>query len=425
MYTAATLRERTVKDLGKLAAKFGVTGWRAMRKEELVGALVRAAKKKAEASSRTSSKTTAKRNTKKGASASRATPARRSGNASGARRKAKPKQTQPKSPRVVAQIQRANAERERRKSLATPAARRKNSAVSGTNNALKAAAGNGRKPVRKPATLTKKGATGKERVVLLVRGAYWLQAVWELNRHSIERAEAAMAEQWHTAKPVLRLIEAGGGATTSAVEHVVRDIAIHGGVSTWFIDVPGDSKSYRVDIGYLGVNGKYFSLARSNTITTPRPSNGNAVIESWSDIAEDCEKIYALSGGYSGGAATAEIQELFEERLGRSMGGQVGARFGVGADKMLHKRRDFLFEVDAELIVYGATRPNAYVTLAGTPVKLRADGSFTARLSMPNRRQVLPVVASSADGVEQRTVVLAVERNTKIMEPQIREAHEQ
>ncbi len=40
---------------------------------------------------------------------------------------------------------------------------------------------------------------------------------------------------------------------------------------------------------------------------------------------------------------------------------------------------------------------------------------------MPERRQVLPVVASSRDGVEQRTIVLAIERNTKVMEPVIRE----
>jgi len=33
-------------------------------------------------------------------------------------------------------------------------------------------------------------------------------------------------------------------------------------------------------------------------------------------------------------------------------------------------------------------------------------------------------VACSADGVEQRTVVLAVERNTKVMEPLIRDAND-
>jgi len=48
---------------------------------------------------------------------------------------------------------------------------------------------------------------------------------------------------------------------------------------------------------------------------------------------------------------------------------------------------------------------------------LQSDGSFRMRFTLPNRRQVLPVVASSGDGVQQRTIVLAVERNTKVMEP--------
>jgi len=385
-----------------------------MRKDELVRALVRAAKKKAAASKRGSKAKTVKRSTKKAAPRASAASATRSKKTANSKTRRGQKGTRHKPPRVTARIQRANAERERQKNLAAPEGK-------GRGNR-----GNGRKLTRPPKKILPRiDQSGKERVVLLVRDAYWLQAIWELTRHNIDRAQAAMAEQWHTATPVLRLIETESGTTTSAVERVIRDIEIHGGVKTWYIDVPGTPTSYRVDIGYLGSNGKYFSLARSNTVTTPRPSNGDVVDENWSDIAEDCEKIYALSGGYSGDAASTEIQELFEERLGRSMGAHVGARFGAGADKMLHRQRDFLFDVDAELIVYGATKPNAHVTLAGTPVKLRPDGSFTARLSMPDRRQVLPVVASSADGVEQRTVVLAVERNTKVMEPQIREAHEQ
>jgi len=60
--------------------------------------------------------------------------------------------------------------------------------------------------------------------------------------------------------------------------------------------------------------------------------------------------------------------------------------------------------------------------LRGEPVRLEPDGTFTMRFELPDRRQVLPVVASSGDGVEQRTIVLAVERNTKVMEPVIRES---
>ena len=163
-------------------------------------------------------------------------------------------------------------------------------------------------------------------------------------------------------------------------------------------------------------------LARSGAVSTPAPGSCDALDENWTDVAEDCERIYALSGGHAKENTNGELQELFEERLRRPMGSPIVTRFGNGAERSLQRDRNFEFEVDAELIIYGKTKANAYVTLASDPVKLRDDGTFTVRLKMPDRRQVLPVVASSADGVEQRTIVLAVERNTKVMEPFIREA---
>ena len=86
--------------------------------------------------------------------------------------------------------------------------------------------------------------------------------------------------------------------------------------------------------------------------------------------------------------------------------------------------RKFWFQLDAELIVYGATEPNARVTLQNEPVKLRPDGTFTMRFSLPDSRQIIPAVAMSADGVEERTIVLAVERNTKQLEPMIHDGNE-
>ena len=44
------------------------------------------------------------------------------------------------------------------------------------------------------------------------------------------------------------------------------------------------------------------------------------------------------------------------------------------------------------------------------------------RFNLSDKRQVIPVVANSSDGVEQRTILLAVERNTKVMDPVIRES---
>ena len=112
---------------------------------------------------------------------------------------------------------------------------------------------------------------------------------------------------------------------------------------------------------------------------------------------------------------------MFEERLRRPMGSSLISRFGPGVDGLLGGRKAFHFEIDAELIVFGKTEPDARVTLQNEPIKLRPDGTFTVRYSLPNARQVIPAVAASANGLEQRTVVLAVERNTKTMEPLIRD----
>ena len=62
--------------------------------------------------------------------------------------------------------------------------------------------------------------------------------------------------------------------------------------------------------------------------------------------------------------------------------------------------------------------------MQGEPVKLRPDGTFTMRFSLPDSRQIIPAVAASADGIEERTIVLAVERNTKHLEPMINEVQE-
>lgn len=256
----------------------------------------------------------------------------------------------------------------------------------------------------------------KDRIVLIVRDSYWLQASWEVTRTSVERARAAMGSNWHTAQPVLRLLEVAHGASANAAEQVIRDIPIHGGVSNWYIDVVNPPSRFRVLIGYKSSAGKVYTLCRSNVVQTPAPGACDPIDGHWQDIAEDYERIYSLSDNENG-TGSGELREMFEERLRRPMSDSRGDSYGAGADLALHRERELPFQVDAELIVYGSTAPGATVTLAGEPVRLRADGTFTVRMELPDRRQVLPVVACSRDGLRQRTTVVAVERNTKVMEP--------
>src|SRR5216683_662798 len=260
---------------------------------------------------------------------------------------------------------------------------------------------------------------GKDRIVVMVRDPYWLHCYWELTRHAIQRAEAALGQDWHGAKPIFRLLDVTSQDTTNSAESTVRDIDIHGGCNNWYIDVANPPRSFRVDIGYLSPRGRFYVLARSNVVSTPRAGVSDIIDENWADIdPKKADRIYAMSGGFDPTASSLELKQLFEERLRRPMGSPAVTSFGSGAYPP-GKMRKFWFQLDAELIVYGATEANARVTLQGEPVKLRPDGTFTMRFSLPDSRQIIPATAASADGVEERTIVLAVERNTKQLEPMI------
>lgn len=254
----------------------------------------------------------------------------------------------------------------------------------------------------------------KDRITLIVRDSYWLQADWEITRAAVDRVRVAMNEKWHKAQPVLRLM-AVGDASSNRAEQLVRDIPIHGGVSNWYIDVDQPPARFRVLIGYLAENDRFFPLCRSNIVGTPKPDAVNRLDRHWRDIAEDYERIYSLSGGYDPSSGD-ELKELFEERLQRTMPARAEDGSSSDTDAALDRHRALPFEVDAELIVFGSTTPGATVLLSGEPVKLREDGTFTVRVALPDKRQVLPIIAQSKDSMKQRTTVIAVERNTKVME---------
>ncbi|MFW6124577.1 MAG: DUF4912 domain-containing protein [Pirellulales bacterium] len=373
MTNAAKLRARTAKDLARMAKGKQVPGWHAMRKEELVKALLKVARSER-----------AKRNGRKERAAGGGPGGKSAKSVS--KGKAPPKRTQT----VEKKLERVRSKLARSKDLA----RRSEEQANG-----------------KP----------KDRLVVMVRDPYWLHAYWELTRRSIERAKAAMGYDWHAAGPVLRVFQVTRDGTTSSAKTVLRDIPIHGGVNNWYIDVDDPPRGFQLEIGYKSAE-KFFPLVRSNTVTTPRPGSGEAFDRNWSEVAKDFDRVYAMSGGYQDSEASGELQEVFEQQLRRPMGNPMETQFGLGAAASRGgSRGDFPLAVDTELIVHGKTERGAHVTLKGEPVHVRDDGSFAVRFSLPDRRHVLPVVASSRDGGEQRTVVLAVDRNTKTMEPVLRE----
>ena len=87
--------------------------------------------------------------------------------------------------------------------------------------------------------------------------------------------------------------------------------------------------------------------------------------------------------------------------------------FGGGASASQSK--GFWFNVNAELIIYGATEPDAKVTLGGHEIKLRSDGTFSFRFALPDGKYDLPAVAISADGTDGRAAELRFVRETQYL----------
>lgn len=263
-------------------------------------------------------------------------------------------------------------------------------------------------------------APDNDRIILVVRDAYWVQAYWEITRASVTRARAAFGGNWHSAQPMLRMLKISNDGNTNAVEEIVEEIPIHGGISNWFINVNAHSKNYRVVIGYLcKETSKFHLIAKSNEISMPKASE--VADCSWNDITNDAQRYYSLSGGNDPSLASADLRQVFECKSRQPMHIPAFQRLGSA---IYPAARRFEFQVDAHMIVHGSTDPQASVSVAGKPVHVDTDGTFVLKMDLPDRRQVLPVIASSRDGTEQRTTVLAIERNTKMMEPLTREIDE-
>lgn len=94
--------------------------------------------------------------------------------------------------------------------------------------------------------------------------------------------------------------------------------------------------------------------------------------------------------------------------LGISSLTSLSSPFGGGASG----KKGFWFNVNAELIIYGATEPDASVTIGGRKIKLRSDGTFSYRFALPDGTFELPAIATNADGDDTRIADLAFSRST-------------
>jgi hypothetical protein len=271
-------------------------------------------------------------------------------------------------------------------------------------------------------------AYGNDRITLMSKDPYWLHAYWELTPTSLARAWELLGHT--TAYPALRVHHFAPGPEGALAGSF--DIEVSDQARNWYIHGGRPGAAFEAEIGLKAVDGRFVGLARSLRITAPSDRPSDLMDEEWLSLAGEFEEIYALSGGYrtltSGGSI--ELRELLARRLEEMMGsGAVSSfggvssfgisslgvsSFGASGAHLAMKRLDrrFWFVLGTELIVYGATEPDATVTCQGRPVKLRPDGTFTLRFALPDGGQHIPCTAVSADRVDTITITPRVEKTT-------------
>ncbi|WP_088892096.1 DUF4912 domain-containing protein [Leptolyngbya ohadii] len=123
--------------------------------------------------------------------------------------------------------------------------------------------------------------------------------------------------------------------------------------------------------------------------------------------------MYTMSG--VGAAGMSGVGMYTTSGMGMSGAGMY-TMSGMGMSgaglEMSMRPRQFWLIADAELIVYGATEPDATVTIGGRPIQLNPDGTFRFHMSFQDGMIHFPIMAVAADGEQTRSVHLEFNRTT-------------
>ncbi len=310
-------------------------------------------------------------------------------------------------------------------------------------------------------------AYGTQMFYLAARDPHWLYAHWDLTRAQLLDYNARSADR-HLK---LRIY------TGAVAGQPVAEIHVHPESRHWFVHVERAATAYAAELGFYQADRQWVRIASSNAAVTPPDAASAVAPPQFATIPlelplprllelvkralrEDVPLALALeelrAAGYpdlppseeptvsdwtssqeralteilSGDdlhrvrMGSLEITELIRHQIQKqvaSPGAEAGWPAALealpsgisspsgGAPGL----KGFWLNVNAELIIYGATEPDASVTIAGCPVQLRPDGSFSCRFALPDGHFALPVAAVSADQADIRAAELEFSRKSK------------
>ena len=303
---------------------------------------------------------------------------------------------------------------------------------------------------------------GASRIVLMPRDPQWCYTYWDIPGEHKEELRRQGGQQL-----TLRLYDVTDIDLDSQSPHSLQEFPCDELAREWYLPMPVSDRDYAVDIGYRCADGRWLTLARSAVVRVPPvyPSDwiedhfvtvdweedlrgktvfklvppskrtaavtGEATNPIYDEIFGMAESTEAqrVAGSLYGSMQQAPIHEeaissyVFPSGVGMwavptasglNMSGvgmnMSGAGFSASAPPV--KPRKFWLVADAELIVYGATEPDATVTIGDRPIKLSPDGTFRFQMSFQDGLIDYPIRAVAADGEQTRSIQMKFTRET-------------
>ena len=303
------------------------------------------------------------------------------------------------------------------------------------------------------------GGYGESTIVLMPRDPQWAYAYWDIPNEKKEDLRRQGGQQL-----AIRLYDVTDINLEFQSPHGIQEYLCDEMARDWYLPVPVSDRDYVIDIGYRCFDGRWLVLARSAQVRIPPvyPSDwvedvfvtvnwdedlrGKTVYElvppSQRQFGGDRSPIYEeifgmaqsveamrVAGSLYGSMQQAPVHEetissyVFPSGVGMwalptasgvnmSGIGMSGAGLGFSASAPPIRPRQFWLIADAELIVYGATEPDATVSIGGRPIKLNPDGTFRFQMSFKDGLIDYPIMAVAADGVQTRSIHMKFNRET-------------
>lgn len=187
---------------------------------------------------------------------------------------------------------------------------------------------------------------------------------------------------------------------------------------SWYINVPESGRSYYCEVGLITPEGGFINLVRTNNVPLPSGRLSDTADEQWLSVTPDFDKLLQLSGVEYIGKGSGEVARSLAQRW-EALRGIFSKAEAWGVNSMTPQERqvpalkNFWLAADCEVILYGATEPDALVSVCGRKVPLNSDGTFSMRFALPDGEMNLPVKAVSKNGADTQEIEIKVARTTK------------